>query len=159
MCIQALAKDRMKAIFREIEDAPDRKAMFAHARRSQSRRSIENAIVLTRSEPGIAADLTDFDTDPWVLNVANGTLDLRTGQLRPHAKADHMTKLAPVEYDPNASCELWDAFLWRITDHNQELYDYARIRGVHSGHETQVAEAGCHHDAALQGHTTGGRGD
>lgn len=124
--IQALAKERLKAIYSEIENAPDQKAMFTHARRSQSRRAIDNAIALTRSERGIAADLTDFDTDPWLLNVANGTLDLRTGQLRPHDRANQITKLAPVEYDANASCELWGAFLSRITDRNDDLYGYMR---------------------------------
>ena len=29
-----------------------------------------------------------LDTDPWLLNVENGTLDLRTGELRPHRRDD-----------------------------------------------------------------------
>src|SRR5262249_51948077 len=55
-----------------------------------------------------------LDVDPWVLNVLNGTLDLRTGQLRPHAREGLLTKLAPVAYDPEAQCPLWEAFLSRI---------------------------------------------
>ena len=36
-----------------------------------------------------------FDADPWLLNAPNGTLDLRTGELRPHRREDYITKLVP----------------------------------------------------------------
>ena len=39
---------------------------------------------LARSAPGIPVLAEDLDADPWLLNVANGTVDLRTGDLRPH---------------------------------------------------------------------------
>jgi len=79
-----------------------------------------------RSEAGIPASLNDFDADPWLLNVANGTLDLRTGQLRSHQRDDLISNIAQVTYDPNADHELWDAFLNRVTDGNEELYAYLR---------------------------------
>jgi putative DNA primase/helicase len=122
--IQALAKDTARGIFEEIERAADQAAMFRHARRSQSKNSIEAMVTLVRSEPGICARLVDFDADPWLLSVANGTLDLRTGNLRPHAREDLITRLVDVTYDPDAECELWDGFLWRITGQNDELYAY-----------------------------------
>jgi putative DNA primase/helicase len=49
-----------------------------------------------------------------VLNVDNGTLDLRTGELRDHDRADLITKLAPVSYDPDAPADEWDKFLERV---------------------------------------------
>jgi putative DNA primase/helicase len=48
-----------------------------------------------------------MDRDPFLLNVFNGTLDLRTGKLRPHRREDLLTKLAPAEFKPNATCPLW----------------------------------------------------
>jgi putative DNA primase/helicase len=60
------------------------------------------------------------------MNVLNGTIDLHTGELREHARQDYLSKLSAVAFDPNAECELWDAFLWRITDRNEELYRYLR---------------------------------
>jgi putative DNA primase/helicase len=124
--IQGLAKACMQSIFDEIKTAPDRDRMMRHAKRSQGRRQIEAAIVLARSEPGILAALTDFDVDPWLLNVANGTINLRTGALQPHSRDDLITKLAPVEYAADASCESWDAFLWKISGESEELYGYLR---------------------------------
>jgi putative DNA primase/helicase len=41
-------------------------------------------IDLARHEPGIPVTMADLDRDPWALNVTNGTIDLRTGELRPH---------------------------------------------------------------------------
>ena len=92
----------------------------------QSKKRLEAMIWCMRSEPDIPAQLTDFDADPWLLNVANGTLDLRTGQLRRHSCDDLISNITEVAFDRNADCELWDAFLWRVTDKNEDLYSYLR---------------------------------
>lgn len=124
--IQALAKETALSIFDEIRTAADRDATMKHAKRSQSKGAIDAMIALARSEPGIYTELTEFDRDPLLLNVRNGTVDLRTGQLRAHRREDLITKLVSIDYDATADCELWDAFLWRITDRSEELYGYLR---------------------------------
>jgi putative DNA primase/helicase len=58
--------------------------------------------------------VNDFDQDPAVLNVENGTVDLRTGELVPHNPADLISKMIPVRYDPTAQCPQFMAFLNRI---------------------------------------------
>ena len=67
-----------------------------------------------RSEPGILVDASAFDASPWLLNVRNGTVDLRTGELRPHDPDDLLTKLAPVRYDPEAQGTRWRQFVEEI---------------------------------------------
>jgi putative DNA primase/helicase len=124
--IMAMAKATALSIFDEVKDAFDRDERFKHARRSQSKSAIEAMIWLARSEPGIPARLTDFDADGWLLNVANGTVNLRTGELQPHRREDLISNIVEVAFDPAAECELWDAFLWRVTDRNEELYNYLR---------------------------------
>jgi putative DNA primase/helicase len=121
--VQELAKETALAIFDEIKTAADQPAMIRHARRSQAKTAIDAMIWLTRSEAGIPAKLTDFDLDPWLLNVANGTLDLRTGSLRPHCREDLLTRLVDVAFDPQAGCALWDTFLRRVTG-GAELHKY-----------------------------------
>ena len=79
---------------------------------------------LTESEPQIPVLPDQLDADPWLLNVVNGTLDLRTGELRPQRRLDLLTKMAPVIYDPGALCPTWEAFLWRIMGGNQDLIDF-----------------------------------
>ena len=124
--IQALAKETSIAIFDEIKGAPDRDIIIRHAKRSQAKKSIDAMIALARSEPGVYVELTDFDTDPFLLNVANGTIDLKSGLLREHRRDDLLTKFVPIVYDVNADCELWNKFLTRVTNNNSELYGYLR---------------------------------
>lgn len=55
-----------------------------------------------------------FDSDPFLFNCMNGTVDLRIGELRDHDRNDHVTRLAPVEYIKDAPAPEWGEFLGRI---------------------------------------------
>jgi putative DNA primase/helicase len=126
IAVQTRAKETAVAIFDEIRDAPDRGARMKHALKSQSKAGAEAMIWMARSEPGIPVLLTDFDADGWLFNVGNGTLELRSGNLRPHSRADLISNIADINFDSAAECELWDAFLRRVLDHDEELYAYLR---------------------------------
>lgn len=84
------------------------------ARDCAKRARIEAMISLARSEPEIAAESTIWDRDAWLLNAKNGTIDLRSGELRPHRQDDMLTMLAPVDYDPRATCPRFEQFLERV---------------------------------------------
>lgn len=101
-----------------------RKALAAWASKSESRDRREAMASLMQAEPGIAVAPRHLDVDPWLLNVENGTLDLRTGQLRPHDRADLITKLAPVVYDASAEAPVFRAFLATVTGGDQELQEF-----------------------------------
>jgi len=62
-----------------------------------------------------------FDKDIYLLNCRNGTIDLRSGKLMDHSRNNLITKLAPVEYNREATAPTWEKFLNRIFDGNQEL--------------------------------------
>jgi putative DNA primase/helicase len=83
-------------------------------------------IWLARSEPGIPARLTEFDADGWLLNVQNGTINLRTGELQPHCRDRPDLERDRIPFEKGSDYELWDAFLWRVTDRNEDLYAYLR---------------------------------
>jgi putative DNA primase/helicase len=67
-----------------------------------------------QSEPNNSVDPVQFDAQPWLLNCINGTIDLRTGELRPHDPADLLTCLAPTDYKPDAPCDLGERFLYKL---------------------------------------------
>src|SRR5262249_42522646 len=90
------------------------KDFFAHAAKSMQAPRLKAMLFLAQSEPGIEVKPEAFDTDEWLLNVSNGTLDLRTAQLRSHRRADLLTRGLAIPYDPQASCPQWETFLWRI---------------------------------------------
>jgi len=79
---------------------------------------------LAESEPGIPIAPDQFDTDPWLLNCLNGTIDLKNGELRPHNRDDLITRMVPVEYDAKATCPLFLKFLDRIMGGNQSLISF-----------------------------------
>jgi putative DNA primase/helicase len=66
---------------------------------------------LRLAKADLAVSPEELDTDPRLLNVENGTVDLRTGSLRPHLPEDLITKLAPVEFDPVAEASRFMKFL------------------------------------------------
>jgi putative DNA primase/helicase len=98
------------------------KAAIAHALKWEDVKRIAASLELARPELPVLPE--QMDADPWLLNVLNGTLDLRTGRLRPHRRGDLITKLAPVRYDPRARCPLWLKVLERIMDSNSDMVTY-----------------------------------
>jgi P4 family phage/plasmid primase-like protien len=110
------AKETVRAMFHEADDGGGRidKELAKHAMKSEARGSIEAMITLAKSEPGIPLTPDQLDRDPWLLNSKNGTINLRTGELRVHSRADLITKITPVEYHPDAEAPTWTAFLEQI---------------------------------------------
>ncbi len=100
------------------------KQNHAWAVQTQSAKLLRNMTGLAQKAETLAFGHEALDADPWLLNVQNGTVDLRTGELREHRREDMITKLAPVDYDPDAPCPVWLAFLERVMGGNTELIDY-----------------------------------
>jgi putative DNA primase/helicase len=55
--------------------------------------------------------IKEFDKDQYLLNVENGTLDLKAFVLRPHNPDDFLSKMAKVIFDENARCDRWERFI------------------------------------------------
>lgn len=62
--------------------------------------------------PGIYTEITEFDSDPHLLNCINGIVDLRNGILVPHYPGSLFSYCIPIEYDPNADRSEWENFLY-----------------------------------------------
>lgn len=77
-----------------------------------------------RSVPTVYVDASDFDNRPDLLSFRNGTVDLRTGELRPHDPADMLTYCVDLDYRPDAGCPRWEDFLQEIFPTNPALPGY-----------------------------------
>jgi putative DNA primase/helicase len=62
-----------------------------------------------------------WDQDPHLLGTPGGTVDLRTGLLRPAERANHITRVTAVAPAPTAHCPTWLAFLQQATAGDAEL--------------------------------------
>lgn len=125
--VQERAKETVRSIYEEGigVTSPERaQAIWKHAVRSESAGRVAAMIQLARSATSLAVAPEDLDRDPWLLNCANGTVDLRTGDLRPFARDDLMTKRSPARYDARAACPTWIAFLERIFAGDADLIGF-----------------------------------
>jgi putative DNA primase/helicase len=106
------AKETARAIYSEAAHATDetqRKQLAKWATYSESEPGIRRMLTLAQAELAITPG--QLNVDPWLLNCLNGTLELRTGHLRPHQRADFLTKMTAAPYDPDARAPIWDTFL------------------------------------------------
>jgi len=57
---------------------------------------------------------TEFDKDPFIINVKNGLLDIRTKELKPHTP-EYLSRIQiNAEYNPDAKCPKIDKFISEI---------------------------------------------
>lgn len=121
------AKKVVRNIYEEAlqtEDTELRKELGKHAIKSESEHHIRAMIELAGSEPLVMIEQKSLDKDPWLLNCANGTLDLRTRMLMPHAREDHITKVIDVPCDLDAKCDRWRQFLDEIMGGRKDLVEF-----------------------------------
>lgn len=126
--LDQLAKETVRAIPTEAVglDSEAWQKLMKWASTSEGAGKRAAMIDLARSEEGIPVQAEDLDKDPWLLNVANGTLDLRTGTLRAHDRADLITRCLNTPYVSEATCPTFLAFLDRIFAGNDELIGYVQ---------------------------------
>ena len=116
------------------------RALMSHAKSSGSARGVHSMIDLAASDARIViGDASDLDADPWLLNAPNGTVDLRTGELRAHDRSDLCTRCTSTPYDPDATAPTWLEFINRVTGGDTELVAYIqRLAGYAlTGHTTE----------------------
>ena len=68
--------------------------------------------------------IEEFDTDFHALNVQNGWIDLRTGELKPHDPDKRFSKIAGTVYDPQAKGKLWENFIHTVMNGDEELIQF-----------------------------------
>ncbi len=90
-----------------------------------ARAKLKGLVELSRGIEAVNRSASDFDGDPDILTVKNGTVDLRTGELRPFAPEDCVTKQAGAEYRPGYTHPLWDKALSALP---AELHEWYRDR-------------------------------
>jgi putative DNA primase/helicase len=106
MRIFTLVRKFCRHVSAEVNDPRDAK-LIAH------KNTVASVEYLIRSDERLAATVHEWDTDLWLLNTPGGTVDLKTGKLRPHSADEHITKITSVT--PGGECPLWLKFLDRVT--------------------------------------------
>jgi putative DNA primase/helicase len=111
------ARDIGRQILREASDAQDRHVrdrLIQHARYTLGESGTRRMIALAEKDSLVRVGPELFDSDPYLFNVENGTLNLLTGDLHDHERENLMTKLAYVSHDPDAKAPTFYRFIRRV---------------------------------------------
>lgn len=131
--IEHLAKETIKAMPQELEQMDSdaqREALLKWCALSQRDYVVKAMVSLGRSDPRVMVPVNELDKQLHLLGVANGAVDLRTGQLLKSDPEHYITLNCGVEYDPDAKAPLWeqtvaDAFY----DNTDEIAFFQRFIG------------------------------
>lgn len=77
----------------------------------QSASAVAGVLSIAEALPEFAVSVEDLDADPFLLNVANGTLDLRNLTLSTHDPADRLTHITRAAWTPDVTRGSWGSFL------------------------------------------------
>lgn len=81
---------------------------------------------VSRFKTLVYISIDEFDNNPDLLNCKNGVVDLRTGTIEPHSRAQRFTYSLPVEYGP-ADYSVWVEYLNGVVCGGQEVIDYLQM--------------------------------
>lgn len=90
------------------------KELMRHIVRSSDAPRIRAMIELAKSEPGMTVRLSEFDSNPMLLGISNGVLDLRTRRLRPVSPEVLVSKRCAVAFDATAECPRFKRFMSEV---------------------------------------------
>ncbi len=118
--VQAVAEE-----IKEIADAnAGDKEWAGWAKYSQSATGISNTIREMKALRHVSTPLEAFDRHKDLLAVANGIINLRTGEFFEPDEGLMLTRRLNVSYDADAPAPLWEKFLSDIMSDDVEMVDY-----------------------------------
>lgn len=109
--LENMAKETIRALpdeAEELQTAEERIEFFKFCATCQKAAMVSNMIRLAASDPRVVVSVTELDRHSHLLGVANGAVDLRTGELLAPDKDHRITVVTPVEYDPRAAGPLFE---------------------------------------------------
>jgi putative DNA primase/helicase len=124
-----LATERIFERAAKIHDSSQQEALRRHALASQKEPRLRAMLNIAKGEPEIRVEPDRLDVDPMLLGCRNGTLDLRTGELREARRDDFITKSVAVAYDEAAQCPNWSSFLRFVAAGDAETIEHLQRFG------------------------------
>lgn len=139
LTVRRWAKETIRAMYAEAaklaqnasgtDESEESKALAAEsmdllkwARKSETDRMVGAMLNLIKDACEVEAYV--FDAHPMLFNCRNGTIDLETGELRPHDRADYLMQCSRVVYDAKAQCPTFGRFIEQIMCDREELVMY-----------------------------------
>ena len=125
LAVAELAKrlaDRLYTFALQIKDEDTRNRYIKRVQKLQMRKNRRTMIEDAKSVYPVPHTIFDRNTD--LFNCQNGTLNLTTGEFRPHDPADFLTMMSGITYDPDAACPRWEQFISEVMCNDADLALY-----------------------------------
>jgi putative DNA primase/helicase len=128
--------DCLKTALRQLAEMNDpsvRGELFKDVRHCESSAAQSGVLSIAGSLHPFAVAAAMLDTDPYLFNTPDGTLDLRTDNVHEHNPTDLITKIAGCGLDPESDPAPFEKFLTEILpdpevrDFVQRLAGYAML--------------------------------
>lgn len=122
--IFALSKDFIRGLYLRVARTNDHERateLAKHLIKSESLRRRQALIESASLERSVRITPFEVDRENFLLNVRNGTINLKDGTIREPAQEAYITKCAEVSFNRSAQCDTWNLFLLRIMDGNAQL--------------------------------------
>ena len=125
--VSGFALESIRSIHREMlktSDHRERIEIEKFAMMSENGRRRKSCVEMASLIKKLHVKSEELDNDPWLINCRNGTVNILTGEFTEHNQTDMITKIANVDYDPNADCPLWKQFIREIMDYNSDVINF-----------------------------------
>lgn len=141
------------------EELKELKAMVKKAEKrvsfsvaSESNAKQKAMIELARTLRGVPISVDELDRHHYLLNLKNGTYDLKKGEFRPHRREDMITQVAGVEYLPDALAPRWRQFISEIMKGDQDKADFLqKYAGYAASGDTSESKFPISHGSGANG--------
>ena len=125
--MRELAKKLAPAIAAEVakyDDSEKQSEVIKWANQAKSNARLQGSIENATSDPRVLVGVENWDADENLLGVANGVIDLRTGELLKGRPDLYITRRAPLAYTPGMRNVRWEQFIDFATGGDKELQDW-----------------------------------
>lgn len=97
----------------------DDEALKKWATRSRSQAATNSAINLLKAMQGATISASEMDTQLNLINLPTGTFNIETQQQESHNREHLMTRLMQANYNPEATCPKFEAFMEQVLPDEQ----------------------------------------
>lgn len=108
-------------------DREDCDNLLKRASALRNRKRMDNVLFLAARHERLAIIGDNWDTNPWLLGLSNGVIDLKSGWMRPGRPEDYIRSISPVNWDSlNSPCSRWVQFISEIFGGDADLVAFAQ---------------------------------
>lgn len=125
---ERLCQNMIKNLYRDLPnvEAEQRTAVAKNILAFERHHTVRTTLALAESNEQVRIASDELDRNLWLFNHETGTVDLNIFEFREHRRSDMITKIAAVEYDPDAQCPQWERFLTEIFAGDAELIAFVQ---------------------------------